>query len=82
MKELEVELLTASQKLAAGAGVHAHQMSEQAAQLDRCKVRGVSVKFLHGKFHGLLGKNIYSLTIIFHEIIFFEQVHKGRLLMS
>ena len=39
VKELEVELLTASQKLAAGAGVHAHQLSEQAAQLDRCKVR-------------------------------------------
>ena len=39
VKELEVELLTASQRLAAGAGVHAHQMSDQAAQLDRCKVR-------------------------------------------
>lgn len=39
IKELEVEVLTASQKLAAGAGVHAHQMSEQAAQLDRCKVQ-------------------------------------------
>lgn len=38
VKELEVEVLTATQKLAAGAGVHAHQMSEQAAQLDRCKV--------------------------------------------
>ena len=49
VKELEVELLTASQKLAAGAGVHAHQMSEQAAQLDRCKVRGVSLEILHGK---------------------------------
>ena len=38
VKELEVELLTASQKLAAGAGVHAHQMAEQATQLDQCKV--------------------------------------------
>ena len=51
MKELEVELLTASQKLAAGAGVHAQQMAEQAAQLDRCKV---GTTFNVASFHSVL----------------------------
>ena len=41
VKELEVELLTASQRLAAGASDHAQQMTEQAARLDKCKVRGM-----------------------------------------
>lgn len=48
IKELEVEVLTASQKLAAGAGVHAHQMSEQAAQLDRCKVCNTELLYFRG----------------------------------
>ena len=39
IKELELELLMSSQKLAAGASNHAHQMQDQAEQLDRCKVR-------------------------------------------
>ena len=38
MRELEVEVLTASEKMAAGAGIHARQMSEQATQLDQCRV--------------------------------------------
>lgn len=38
IKELELELLMSSQKLAAGASDHAHQMQDQAEQLDRCKV--------------------------------------------
>ena len=43
VKDLEIELLTASQKLAAGAGVHAQQMSEQADHLDRCKVWSANI---------------------------------------
>ena len=39
IKELEIELLTASQKLAAGANDHAEQMQDQADQLDKCKVQ-------------------------------------------
>ena len=39
VKELEVELLTASQRLASGASDHAQQMREQATQLDQCRVR-------------------------------------------
>ena len=38
VRELEVEVLTASEKMAAGAGIHARQMSEQATQLDQCRV--------------------------------------------
>lgn len=39
IKELEIELLTSSQKLAAGANDHAEQMQDQADQLDKCKVQ-------------------------------------------
>ena len=47
MKELEVELLTASQRLAAGASDHAQQMTEQATQLDKCKVRWHEASLLY-----------------------------------
>ena len=39
IKELEIELLTSSQKFAAGANDHAEQMQDQADQLDKCKVQ-------------------------------------------
>ena len=47
VKELEVELLTASQRLAAGASDHAQQMTEQATQLDKCKVRWHEASLLY-----------------------------------
>ena len=38
VKELELELLVSSQKMAAGASDYAAQMHDQAAEMDRCKV--------------------------------------------
>lgn len=38
IKQLEIELLTASQKLATEAGDHAQQMQDQADEMNRCKV--------------------------------------------
>ncbi len=37
IQQLEIELLSSSQKLAAGAGDHAMEMQDQASELDRCR---------------------------------------------
>ena len=47
IKQLEIELLTASQKLAAEAGDHAQQMQDQADEINGYKVSSTSLQYLY-----------------------------------
>ena len=60
IKHLEMELLSSSQKLAAGADDYAREMQEQASELDRCRERlkdlGDKLREKEAELRGMLGE--------------------------